>query len=65
MENEKSLLNFFSLQELKENFSLEELFTFAKKKNLSEWLEMNLYTKEGKKISEAVNKNISDVERNF
>lgn len=65
MENEKSLLNFFSLQELKENFSLEELFTFAKKKNLSEWLEMNLYTKEGKKISEAVNKNISDAELKF
>ncbi|MBR6012738.1 MAG: hypothetical protein IK062_03020 [Selenomonadaceae bacterium] len=65
MENEKSLLKCYSLQEAKENFSLDELFTLAKKKNLSEWLEMNLYTNEGKKISEAVNNQISDAELKF
>lgn len=65
MENEKSLLSYFSLQEVRENFSLEELFVLAKKKNLSEWLEMNLYTDEGNKISETVNNNISDAELKF
>ena len=65
MENEKSLLKYSSLQEAKENLSLDELFTLAKKKNLSEWLEMNLYTNEGKKVSEAVNNKISDAELKF
>ena len=62
MENEKSLMKCYSMQELKKNFSLDELFTLAKKKNLSEWLEMNLYINEGKKISEAINNKISDAE---
>lgn len=61
-EDEKSLFNFHSLQEINENFSLTELFHFAKKNNLAEWLESNFYSAEGKKISEAIKKNFSDSE---
>lgn len=62
MENEKSIFKYYSLQEAGENFSLDELCALAKQKNLSEWLAINLYADEGKKISEAVNNKVSGAE---
>ena len=61
-EEEKSLFDFHSMQEIKEHFSLAELFDFAKKKNLGEWLETNLYFEEAKKIFDALENELSDAE---
>jgi len=62
MSEEKNLQNYHSLQELKENFSLTELLKFAKGKLLSEWLEMNYYFSDSKKIFNAVDNQIDDAE---
>ena len=62
MEVEKSLFDYFSLQEVRKNFSLDELCKLAKEKNLSEWLESNFYEDESRKISDAVENKIGDAE---
>ena len=62
MEEEKLISDYYSLQEVAENFSLAELFTLAKHKNLEEWLESNFYNSESQQISSALKDKISDSE---
>ena len=62
MDEEKFLYDYNSLEELAENFSLEELFTLAKNKNLEEWLESNFYDDESQKVADAVDGEVSDAE---
>ena len=62
MPEEKILNDYYSLQEVAENFSLAELLTLAKQKNLEEWLESNFYMAESQQISAAIKNNISDAE---
>lgn len=62
MQEEKILNDYYSLQEVAENFSLAEILTLAKQKNLEEWLESNFYTAESQQISAAVKNTIGDAE---
>ena len=59
---EKSLRDYNSLQEVAENFSLAELFTLAKQKNLDEWLESNFYTAESQQLIAALDDKVSAAE---
>ena len=59
---EKNLFDYHSLQEVSENFSLAELFTLAKQKNLDEWLESNFYTTESQQLIAALDDKVSDAE---
>lgn len=59
---EKNLFDCYSLQEVAENFSLAELFTLTKQKNLDEWLESNFYTAESQQIIAALENKVSDAE---
>ena len=58
----KTLFDFCSTQEVGKNFSVTELLREARENNLSEWLNVNFYSPEAKKINDAVEKNLSDVE---
>lgn len=60
MDEKKSLFDYYSVQEITENFSLEEVLNFAKQKNLGEWLETNFYTTESQQIYDAVENEIGD-----
>lgn len=60
MNDEKNLFDYYSIQEITANFSLDELLTFAKQKNLGEWLESNFYTAESKQIYEATENKLDD-----
>lgn len=62
MAEEKSLSDYHSIQELAKNFSLEELLNLARKKNLHEWLNVNFYYEESKKIAAALDNNLGDAE---
>lgn len=62
MDEEKLISNYFSIEEVAEKFSLDELFTLAKQKNLSEWLETNFYDTESQQISDAIENKVSDSE---
>lgn len=62
MEETKSLFQFHSKQELAENFSLDELLTFAKQRNLQEWFQENFYASEARKIAATIKNDSSDAE---
>ena len=62
MEETKSLFQFHSKQELAENFSLDELLTFAQQRNLQEWFQENFYASEARKIAATIKNDSSDAE---
>ncbi len=60
--NQKTLYDCRSLEELKETFSLTEIAKFAREKDLLEWLDENFYHDEIKKISGALDDEVTDAE---
>ena len=60
MEESKKLFEFHSKQEVVENFSLEELLTWARQRDLQEWLGENFYAGEARKVAEAINDEVTD-----
>ena len=51
----KLLFDFHSKTDVAENFSLDELLNFARQKNLQEWLAVNFYSGDARKVAEVVN----------
>lgn len=65
MDETKSLFDFYSKQELAENFSLDELLNFTRQRNLQEWFAKNFYSSEARKIAAAINAESTDAELKF
>ncbi len=55
MDEQKSLFDFHSKREVAENFSLDELLNLTRQRNLQEWLAVNFYAGEARKVGAAVN----------
>lgn len=62
MDEQKSLFEFHSKREVAENFSLNELLNLSRQRNLEEWLAVNFYSGEARKVGTAINDELSDAE---
>ena len=60
MDEIKSPFDFHSKREVATNFSLDELLTLTRQRNLQEWLAVNFYAGESRKVSAAVNDELDD-----
>ena len=58
----KILFGLHSKREAAEKFSLDELLTFTREDNLPEWLSMNFYSTEARKLTAALKANASDAQ---
>lgn len=59
MEEEKTLFDFNTIEEVKENFTPKEIFALAQSDNFSEWLAVKFYTDEAQEVLNAVENGIS------
>lgn len=59
MEEEKTLFDFNTIEEVKENFSPKEIFELAQSDNFSEWLAVKFYTDEAQEVLNAVENGIT------
>ncbi len=62
MTEQKSPFDFHSKHELAANFSLDELLTLTRQRNLQEWLAVNFYAGEARKVSAALNDELDDAQ---
>lgn len=62
MAEEKTLLDYETLQEVKQNFTLAELVQMAKNESFGEWLAVHFYAGEAQEILDAVENQGSDAE---
>lgn len=59
MEEEKTLFDFNTIEEVKKNFTPKEIFTLAQSDNFSEWLAVKFYTDEAQEVLDAVENGIT------
>lgn len=59
---EKTLLDYNTLEEVKKNFTLQELVKMAKEESFGEWLAVHFYAGEAQEILDAVENQGSDAE---
>lgn len=60
--DEEKLFDFHSKREVAENFSLDELLKFTRRRNLQKWLSENFYSGETRKLLTAVDNQLNDTE---